>query len=219
MHAGLIPAVPVPFTKEGCIHPAAQDAYVRHMADQPVAGVAVWAHTGRGLLLDAGQRRQVLRCWRSGLPRDRLVVAGAGASAQRERDPRSYVDAALRMGDEAITLGADALLVYPPALFRDRPDRDERIVRYHESFAARNVPLILFHLYEAAGGILYTSDVLDRLLSLPQVIGIKIATLDSVITFQNVARQLREKHPEKILITVLSARPVPARAARLAAPP
>ena len=201
LHGALIPAVPVPFDADGRMHRAAQDAYVRYMAEQPVAGVAVWAHTGRGLVLGPDQRREVLRCWRAGFPRDRCIVAGAGANVQRESDPQAYVDAALRAAQEAVELGADALLLHPPTLFRGYPDKDEQIVRYHERLASLNAPLILFYLYEAAGGILYTPAVLAQLLALPQVIGIKMATLDSVMTFQDVSRQIEKEHPEKILIT------------------
>jgi 4-hydroxy-tetrahydrodipicolinate synthase len=43
--------------------------------------------------------------------------------------------------------------------------------------------------------------VLDELLARPEVVGIKMATLDSVMTYQDVSRQLRERHPEKLFIT------------------
>jgi 4-hydroxy-tetrahydrodipicolinate synthase len=59
----------------------------------------------------------------------------------------------------------------------------------------------LFYLYEAAGGISYSSQVLEDLLSLPEVLGIKVATLDSVMTYQDIARQVQASHPEKLLIT------------------
>ena len=45
----LIPAVPVPFDALGKIDALAQQRYAEWMARQPVKGVAVWAHTGRGL--------------------------------------------------------------------------------------------------------------------------------------------------------------------------
>ena len=44
---GLIPAVPVPF-RGTAIAADAQRDYARWLARQGVAGVAVWAHTGRG---------------------------------------------------------------------------------------------------------------------------------------------------------------------------
>ncbi len=55
---------------------AAQHAYANWMAAQPVAGAAVWAHTGRGPHLSAEQRRLVLETWREAMP-DRVLVAGA----------------------------------------------------------------------------------------------------------------------------------------------
>jgi 4-hydroxy-tetrahydrodipicolinate synthase len=42
---------------------------------------------------------------------------------------------------------------------------------------------------------------LDDLLALPNVIGIKMATLDSVMTYQDVARHIQSRHPDKLLIT------------------
>jgi 4-hydroxy-tetrahydrodipicolinate synthase len=49
---GLIPAVPVPFRGDR-LDGQAQREYARWMAAHPVAGVAVWAHTGRGPHLSA----------------------------------------------------------------------------------------------------------------------------------------------------------------------
>ena len=59
---GLVPAVPVPF-RGGSMDEAAQRGYAQWMAGQPVAGVAVWAHTGRGPHLSAEQRRVVLETY------------------------------------------------------------------------------------------------------------------------------------------------------------
>ena len=71
--------------------------YARWMAAQPVAGVAVWAHTGRGPHLvppsSGGRARDLAR----GLP-DRVIVAGA-------RD--------ITMAIEARRGRADALLAFP----------------------------------------------------------------------------------------------------------
>src|SRR4030095_7765370 len=74
---GLIPAVPVMFDRENHFHESAHEAYVSYMSSQPIAGVAVWAHTGRGLLLDDYTARRVMHEWRGAL-RDRPLIAGAG---------------------------------------------------------------------------------------------------------------------------------------------
>jgi 4-hydroxy-tetrahydrodipicolinate synthase len=173
LEGGLIPAVPVPF-RGATIAAEAQHAYARWMAGQEIAGVAVWAHTGRGPHLSEGQRRTVLDVWRDSLP-DRAIVAGA---------------ATLDMARAARAGGADALLAFP---------RVVDPVGWHAALGAE-LPVIAFYLYEAAGGVSYDDATLAAILALPSVIGIKVATLDSVMTFQRIAALLRDV-PGKLLIT------------------
>src|SRR5438034_687374 len=170
---GLLPAVPVPFRGRALAEDA-QRAYARWMARQPVAGVAVWAHTGRGLRLSADERRCVLATWRAALS-DKVIVAGATSPT---------------MAQEAKAGGADLLLAFP--------QRDD-VVGYHEALG-RELPVIAFYLYEAAGGVPYDDATLHAILELPRVIGIKVATLDSAVTFQRIAA-LARAHPGKLLIT------------------
>jgi len=170
---GLIPAVPVPF-RGVMIDEQAQREYARWMAAQPVAGVAVWAHTGRGPLLATQQRRAVLETWRAALPQ-KTIVAGAN-SAEMARDAKNG--------------GADALLAFPVR---------ENAVVYHDELS-QELPVIAFYLYEAAGGVNYDDTTLHAILSLPNVLGIKVATLDSIMTFQRIAALMRD-HPDKLLIT------------------
>jgi 4-hydroxy-tetrahydrodipicolinate synthase len=170
---GLLPAVPVPFRGDRLDGQAQRD-YARWMAAHPVAGVAVWAHTGRGPQLSAEQRHEVLETWREALP-DRVIVAGA-------RD--------ITMAIEARRGRADALLAFPQ---RNDP------VAYHRRLG-RELPTIAFYLYDAAGGVAYDDATLHAILELPEVVGIKVATLDSVMTFQRIAALMRS-HPDKVLIT------------------
>lgn len=205
LRGGLIPAVPVPWVADGDIHRQAQERYVKYMAGQQQIGVAVWVHTGRGLYLTPEQRELVFRSWRQGLGEDKIVVAGAGALPDRklvweEQVERVNLDT-LAMAQQARDLGADALLVYPPVLYRGQDDQDRLIVEHHQRLAEVGLPLIVFYLYEAAGGISYSLEVLDELMRLPQVVGIKMATLDSVMTFQDVALWVQERFPDVALIS------------------
>jgi 4-hydroxy-tetrahydrodipicolinate synthase len=170
---GLVPAVPVPFRGRE-LAAAAQRSYARWMAEQPIAGVAVWAHTGRGPHLPAEARREVLETWREALP-DRVLVAGA-------RD--------ITMAIEARRGRADALLAFP--------ERNDPVG--HHRRLGRELPTIAFYLYEAAGGVAYDDETLHAILELPGVIGIKVATLDSVMTFQRIAALMRD-HPDRLLVT------------------
>lgn len=173
LDGGLIPAVPVPF-RGAAVDLDALASYARWMARQPIAGVAVGVHTGRGPHLTTADRRCVLRVWRGALP-DRLIVAGAW-------DEASAV--------EARELGADAVLAFPSA---------GDAVALHERLS-RELPVLAFYLYGAAGGVAYDDETLRGILALPGVAGIKVATLDSVMTFQRIARLLAA-HPDTLLIT------------------
>src|SRR5688572_12638865 len=77
----LVPAVPVPRRATGRMHAEAQRTYAVWMAGQPVSGVAVWAHTGRGLHLDAETRHEVLASWRAALSPSSVIIAGCGVPA------------------------------------------------------------------------------------------------------------------------------------------
>lgn len=200
---GLVPAVPVPHRADGTFDPEAQDAYAAWMAKQPIAGVAVWVHTGRGLHLHPDTAAAVLASWRSALPRKTLIIAGAGARAKLSggksrltppADPmgltRFVIEGTVEMARQAKELGADAVLVFPPVLLKGLEDRDRRFVEVHAALADVGLPVIAFFLYEAAGGLGYSERVLDRILALPHVAGIKVATLDSVMTFQDVVRRV-----------------------------
>jgi len=191
---GLIPAVPIPRRPAGALHEPAQATYAAWMAGQPVAGAAVWVHTGRGLLIPRALRHDLLASWRAALGPDRVLVAGAGALP----DAADYQGDAVRMAEDAAEWGADALLCFAPTRHRGDPDA---IVRHHAALAAVGLPLILFFLYEAAGGVTYDADTLRRLFALPGVAGIKMATLDSVMTYQDVAALIAAECPETVLIT------------------
>jgi 4-hydroxy-tetrahydrodipicolinate synthase len=193
---GLIPAAPVMFDREHRFHEGAHESYVSWMSSQAIAGVAVWAHTGRGLLLDDETAQRVIRQWRAGVV-DKPLIAGVGAHA----DSEDATSATLAMAQTAADYGADALLVYPPSWLKHHELRDSLIVKHHEQLSKLGLPLVLFYLYEAAGGVRYTETVLDELLTLPNVIGIKMATLDSVMTYQDVANHIQSRHPDKLLIT------------------
>jgi 4-hydroxy-tetrahydrodipicolinate synthase len=196
----LIATVPVAFGADGRVHAEAQGRYVAHMAGQPVGGVALWTQTGRGLRITAEQRGEVLAAWRDGLVPPRLVIAAAGGTHGLRR-PDEVFASAVAMARQAAELRADALLVHPPVAFRGHRDQDRLILEFHAAVAEAGLPLILSYLYQTAGGIAYGPHVLAQLLARPDVLGLTVATLDSVMTFQQVARLVRERFPDKVLIT------------------
>jgi 4-hydroxy-tetrahydrodipicolinate synthase len=204
LRGALIPAVPVPFTADGRPDLEAEERYVKYMARQPVAGVAVWAHTGRGLRLERAAAVEVLRSWRRALP-GRLVIAGAGAieEAGDAGTDGAYMTRARGMAELAAEHGADAILAFAPARFRERkpPERAKLIRSYHQELARAGLPLVAFLLYESAGGVSYTDREIREVLAMPEVAAIKIATLDSVMAYQDISRLIEREHPSTVLLT------------------
>ena len=108
------------------------------------------AHTGRGLRLSDEECAFVLAAWRKALPRStipdrgRWMLAAVGRTWSNDNDSAAMA----RQASDLVR----CLLVHPPAAFRGRPDLDDLVLDYHAAVAEAGLPLILFYLYEAAGG-------------------------------------------------------------------
>src|SRR5437870_1867095 len=113
----VIPAVPTPFTNSGVIHTDGLQRYVAYMQNESPGGIAVWAHTGRGLLLSEEQRAIILSAWRNAFPKI-PIIAGAGGNPNEQTD-EAYIASASEMAEHAKSLGADAILCYAPQRFRN----------------------------------------------------------------------------------------------------
>ncbi|MBP2000955.1 4-hydroxy-tetrahydrodipicolinate synthase [Paenibacillus shirakamiensis] len=204
---GLIPAVPVPRRADLTLDVKAHEAYATYLAQQNIAGVAVWAHTGRGLHLRSDERAYILHSWRKALSSDRLIIAGVGAAKEEDSShinlEEPWLEQCLAVAQEAISWGADALMIHPPLIYQVLPELEgnQAIYDYHCKLAALGTPLVLFYLYPEAGGILYPPALLDRLLSIPEVVGIKMASLDRVMALQDISSHILHYHADKLLIT------------------
>jgi 4-hydroxy-tetrahydrodipicolinate synthase len=201
LEGALIPAVPVPFKEDGSVDWESQEKYIQHLKAQPIEGVAVWAHTGRGLFLDSETRKKILALWRASLAKECLIVAGVGARGDESLPEKEYLVKTAQMLQDAVDGKADLILPYAPVRFQNHPQRTKKILGYYRLIASAKIPMILFYLYEAAGGIEYSKDFLKRLLEIESVVGIKVATLDSVMTFQDIADLIEERFPDLTLIT------------------
>lgn len=197
----LIPAVPVPFKKDSSVDWESQAKYIDYLKSQPVEGVAVWAHTGRGLFLNRKTRKDVLSLWRNAMSKGCFIVAGVGVKEDATLSDKKYLENAERMLQDALDGKADLVMPYAPTQYRNHPDREKKILEYYELFSKAAVPIIFFYLYQAAGGIEYSIEFLEKLLGIENVVGIKVATLDSVMKFQEIASLVEDNFPEITLIT------------------
>jgi len=169
---GIIPAIVTPMTREAELDLPALRRYVDWLADQGPVALAVNVDTGEGPHLTADEKRQTLETVAGVVAGRSKVVGGvAGPStAQGVANARAARDA-----------GADALLVFPIPAYLGQPLNPEVPYRYHAAIAeAVDLPLILFQLQPALGGVLYTTEILHRLIAIPSVAAIKEASFDAM---------------------------------------
>lgn len=169
---GIIPAIVTPMTSEGELDLPALKRYTAWLADQGPVALAVNVDTGEGPHLTPDEKRQTLETVAEAVAGKCKVVGGvAGPStAQGVANARA-----------AQSAGADALLIFPISAFLGQPLNPEVPYRYHAAIAESvDLPLILFQLQPALGGVLYTTDILHKLITIPSVAAIKEASFDAM---------------------------------------
>jgi 4-hydroxy-tetrahydrodipicolinate synthase len=169
---GIIPAIVTPMTDSGALDLPALKRYVNWLVEQGPVALAVNVDTGEGPHLTADERCRTLETVAEAAAGRCGVVAGVGgpSTAQGVANAR-----------DARSAGADALLVFPIAAYLGVPLNPELPYRYHAAIAeAVDLPLILFQLQPALGGVLYSTEVLHRLISIPSAVAIKEASFDAM---------------------------------------
>ncbi len=169
---GIIPAIVTPMTNTGDLDLHQMRRYVGWLVEQGPVALAVNVDTGEGPHLTADEKRQTLETVAEAANGRCLVVAGiAGPSTAQ----------AVANAQAAQKAGADAMLIFPIPAFLGQPLNPEMPYRYHAAIAeAVHLPLILFQLQPALGGVLYSIEVLHRLIEIPSVVAIKEAAFDAM---------------------------------------
>ena len=167
------------------------DAYARHTAacglHPGITGILCNGHAGENFVLDAAEKRRAVQTTVSVAGAGRLIVAGVNQESSQ---------AAAREAAEAAEAGAHAIMVFPPNGFALAQD-DAMALRHHRAIAEAvpDVPMFLFQAHHAAGQMPYAPPVLDRLLELPAVVGIKEGGWE-VNRYDALRRQVRTRRPD-----------------------
>jgi 4-hydroxy-tetrahydrodipicolinate synthase len=133
-------------------------------AHDGIVGVLANGHAGENYFLSRAEKRQVLEITRGVIQGDRLVVAGINAE--------NSLDAAKEARDAELA-GADIVMVFPPNSWALSQDQHMACNHHRYIAEATDLPLMLFQGSVKAGRIAYTQEVLEALVSLPNVVGIK----------------------------------------------
>ncbi len=135
----------------------------RFVAD-PVRGIVVGGSTGEAVFLEREERVALLRVAREVVAEDRLLVAGAGAESTR---------GTLRLINDAASVGADAVLVQPPAFYRGAMTPEALREHYEKVADASPLPVILYQVPLRMSTLEFPTGLVAELSRHPAIIGIK----------------------------------------------
>jgi 4-hydroxy-tetrahydrodipicolinate synthase len=182
---GIWPASLTPFDMAGAVDEAALRAHLADLAAIPgVRALVVNGHAGEATSLDRAERQTAIRIARSVAGSSTGVVAGIVAD-----DTRGACD----LARDAQAAGADALLLFPPALFAGgieaRPDMAVQFVR--AVAAASPLPIVMFQLSRASGLGYPTSLLVQLCREIPSVIAVKEGS-DQPAAYEDNIHALRQ---------------------------
>ena len=189
---GLIPATILPMTADAEIDEPGLRRYIRHVASAKPKALAINVDTGEGPHLWQKERLRVLELVLDEVG-DRIpVVAGLGAQ---------FTAQAVELARETKEIGAAGLLVFPIGAYQGLPLDPALPVRYHAAIGdATGLPLILFQLQPALGGINFDPETLERMCKVAQVVAIKEASFDRR-RFVEVREAVKAARPDCVYLT------------------
>lgn len=188
---GVFAATVCPLRDDGAIDEHALAAHVSAVAGvDGIHGLLINGHAGENFMLSRDDKRRLTAIARSACPPGTTLVCGINAEDSRE---------ARRHVEDAADAGADAVLVFPP--FSWALSQDDEIALRHHRIATAGGPLPFF-VYQAgvrAGALAYTPDVLEQLVQLPGVIGVKEGSWETA-AYESNRRLVRRVAPDVLVL-------------------
>jgi 4-hydroxy-tetrahydrodipicolinate synthase len=168
---GIHAATVCPLLDDGRID---EDALAAHLSAvsrvDGITGLLINGHAGENFMFGRDDKRRVTEIARRACPPHTLLVCGINAEDSLE---------AQRHVDDAAAAGADAVLVFPPFSWALAQDAELALKHHRIATANSTLPLFIYQAGVRAGALGYTPEVLERLVQLPNVIGIKEGSWES----------------------------------------
>ncbi|MDB4884221.1 MAG: dihydrodipicolinate synthetase [Gemmatimonadetes bacterium] len=163
---GILPATITPFDDSERFAPAVFERLLERLYGAGVHGIYVCGSTGEGMLQPLAQRQAIVETAVACTPRDRHVVVHVGAASLEE---------ALALSSHAAKAGAHAISSLPPLAGRFS---FSEVLAYYDALArGSDLPLLVYYFPEVSASIT-TTDQLETLCALPNVIGLKFTDFD-----------------------------------------
>lgn len=164
---GIFPALVTPFDQHGKVNEYMLRKVIDYQLQAGVQGFYLCGGTGEGLLLTAQERKAIVETVINQVKGRAVVIAHIGAFQTHETE---------ELARHAQDAGADAVSCLPPTFFY-KPDLDGLILYYEQIASASNLPLLLYNIPQRTG-VNITPTIMRRFMQIPNVAGLKHATLD-----------------------------------------
>lgn len=176
-----------PMRDDGAID---EDALAGHVEDlarvEDLKGLLINGHAGENFTLDRPESRRVIEIGRRTAGDRLLLVAGVNAEDSREAAARAR---------DAEAAGADAVMVFPPCSWALGHDLGMVLTHHRLVAAATGLPLFLFQAAVGAGRMAYGPEILESLIELPRVVGIKEGSWETA-AYEATRRLVKAARPE-----------------------
>lgn len=184
---GIYAANVCPMRADGAIDEDTLAGHVGGLAQvEGLEGLLINGHAGENFALDRAESRRVIEVGRRAAGGRLCLVAGVNAEDARE---------AARRASDAEAAGADAVLVFPPNAWALGHDLRTVLAHHRRVAEATGLPLFLFQAAVGAGRMAYGVDVLEALLELPRVVGIKEGSWETA-AYEATRRLVKGVRPE-----------------------
>ena len=176
---GIVAAPVLPMLPDFSIDWTSLRSYIRWIAQQKPTAIAMNMDASEGPSLEHDEQLEVLRVCKEVIGGSVPLVSGLISGSTQ---------GAVRWGNELKAGGAEALAIFPPfPTFLGNPVPSDMIYAYHKAIAdGVGLPMIAFQFPKAFGPD-FPPETLERLASIPQVIGLKEASFDTTKTVETIA--------------------------------
>ncbi len=184
--SGIYASTITPLDRHGVIADEDLRAHVAELAAcAGLKGLLVNGHAGENAALSRGESRHALELSRAAAP-TLTIVAGINAESTSE---------ALALTADAGAAGADAIMVFPPFSWALGLDPRAIIAHHRTIHDATDLPIMLFQGSVNSGQMNFAPEILEPLLALPRVVGIKEGSWEAA-RYESTRRLAKRLRPE-----------------------
>ncbi|MBP1712133.1 MAG: hypothetical protein H6Q42_336 [Deltaproteobacteria bacterium] len=189
---GSLPASLCPFRPDFSVDEEAFAAHVQWLVKASRGGGVVCnGHAGEVASLTRQERKRVIEVAVREAKGKAPVVAGVYTDSTPE---------AIEFARDAESAGASAILLFPPPVFGGGGNRTESMVLNYARAVAGAIQIGVVIFQFPIAGLGYPTEILLRLLEIPNVVGVKEGS-DHLPTFERNLRAIKKAKPEASVLT------------------